>query len=261
MLQNCDLAESNYEVTTTVRDFFLACKTWQDCFDKMKAARSSREQKKTDGQDDLNMPVVYSDLNPYIENVIMVDGLDEQGTAINTNEMESLRLAILTYLTTSLPCVALGTLRHGEDGWKDSASLVQANIPVLYIDVRNHDNYDEACKSIPKIDASGSKTMMSLDERMKVVKKIHSAMETDCSMEWDELSNVDKYDVLDVCRIAFMHTAYHTAIELKEDVKPIHAHNAIQIHEAIKQLKRDHQSSDDANAEVRFYLNKVALDD
>jgi hypothetical protein len=80
----------------------------------------------------------YSDLNPYIQNIIMVDGVnDEAGeSTFCIKQMENLRMLILSHFMTTLPCVAIGTLRQGKDGWKDSACLVQKNVPVLYIDVR-----------------------------------------------------------------------------------------------------------------------------
>ncbi len=65
----------------------------------------------------------------------MVDGLDDRG-GVCRKQLEDLRLTILSHLMATLPCVAIGTLRHGNDGWKESASLVQSKIPVLYIDVR-----------------------------------------------------------------------------------------------------------------------------
>ncbi len=81
---------------------------------------------------------IFSDLNPYIQNIIMVDGVngDSKEATLCIEKMENLRMLILSHFMTTLPCVAIGTLRQGKDGWKDSACLVQKNVPVLYIDVR-----------------------------------------------------------------------------------------------------------------------------
>jgi hypothetical protein len=151
----------------------------------------------------------------------MVDGLDEDDDGVikgfSTMQLENLRLMILSHLMTSLPCVAIGTLRHGsKDGWKDSASLVQTNIPVLYIDVRRRPSFE---------------SHLSPDELLEAATK-------HCSQEWDSIASSGRLDVLDVCRMAFWHGICQNAAGRSiPGESRITINAAISIHDAITQAK------------------------
>jgi hypothetical protein len=151
----------------------------------------------------------------------MVDGLDEDDDGVikgfSTVHLENLRLMILSHLMTSLPCVAIGTLRHGsEDGWKDSASLVQTNIPVLYIDVRKRPSFG---------------SHLSPDELLEAATK-------HCHQEWESIACSGRLDVLDVCRMAYWHSICQSATGRSiTGESRITVNAAISIHDAIAQAK------------------------
>jgi hypothetical protein len=189
MVQNCrdeDKDETPQKEMTTTFEFYKSSQAWQDRFKKI--VHAADENKATDPGSKNKR--IFPDLNPYIQNVIMVDGLDENDKGevkISNVQLERLRLLILTHLKTSLPCVAIGTLRHGnKDGWKDSASLVQAEIPVLYIDVRKRQTYDSC---------------LSHDKLLEAAKAHYK-------QEWDTMAKAETFDVLDVCRMAFFHSIF-----------------------------------------------------
>jgi hypothetical protein len=172
---------------------------------------------------------ICPDLNPYIQNLIMVDGVDEVEDTICTKHMEKLRMLILSYFIATLPCVAIGTLRHGQDGWKDSTCLVQKSIPVLYIDIRERppDLSEEMIKLRRKVEEKKAnwKEMDECEEMEKAKKeepkpeedppgsknpglKLFEITQKYCDQEWEWLACHKRYDVLDVCRIAFWHSIW-----------------------------------------------------
>jgi hypothetical protein len=182
----------------------------------------AKEENKEDaqGDDDTTARYYYKDLNPYIQNVIMVDGIEEILEAngdptvkLSTTQLEHIQLAILSYLTTSLPSVAIGTLRHGTDGWKDSASLVEANIPVLFLDVRN------------PVDFEGENDAEKLIEKAKQVYDGNRK----------EIEKCGRLDVLDTCRMAYYHRVWQKAKMLMVGETP--SEDVVTIHNAIKLLE------------------------
>jgi hypothetical protein len=235
MIQNCHDSgpgTPNHEDTTTYQ-FFNASPAWQDRFEKIKYAAALQAAKTKYQADETR---IFPDLNPFIQNVIMVDGLDEDDDGVvkgfSTMQLESLRLMILSHLMTSLPCVAIGTLRHGStDGWKDSASLVQTNIPVLYIDVRRRPSFE---------------SHLSPDELLEAAKK-------HCNQEWESIASSGRLDVLDVCRMAFWHSVCQSATgRSTAGESRITVNSALSIHDAITQAK---------NTRVREESNLQVLSD
>jgi hypothetical protein len=227
---------------------------------------------------------IYADLNPYIQNVIMVDGLDEdKGCSLSPKPLETLRLMILTHLMTLFPCVAIGTLRHGKDGWKDSASLVKADIPVLYIDVRQH----SPSKRLP---AEHANPVRQKTETVKKIGELKSLLSTysnreaayqlstafpeeedkDNNLEWESfpiterkekaaqliktamthkeneskcIKESGRVDVLDACRMAYWHSICHRAETL---INGNQKSKTFSIYEAISILENEKM-----NEEVR----------
>ena len=211
----------NHEDTTTFQ-FFGASPAWQDRFGKILEA-AARQASRTSASADESR--IFPDLNPFIQNVIMVDGLDEDDSGLvkgfSTAQLDALRRMILSHLQTTLPCVAIGTLRHGDrDGWKDAASLVQDNIPVLYVDARPRPTFEPSLSA----DALLAKTKAYL------------------SQEWESIKGSGRLDVLDVCRMAFWHTTYQ-AMLCKLAAKPgskdpqLPAHTLLSICDAIVQAR------------------------
>jgi hypothetical protein len=213
------------------------------------------------------------DLNPYIQNVIMVDGLDEvpnhrrpggdcagqptaQGQTTSTSgteagngsskakaaagdeaeavdfrvslqHLEDLQLAILTHLTAELPSVAIGTLRHGRDGWKDAASIVVSSTPVLYLDVRRRPPARDAKRLDDKEDNE------SLAARILYEAKLYR------DAEWTVIRRNGRLDVLDVSRMAFWHMKWKEAMSLAQGGRDVKA--TVQLHEAIRLAKEENQ--------------------
>jgi hypothetical protein len=244
MVQNCHDSgpgTPNHEETTTFQ-FFSASPAWQDRFEKIKLA-AALQAAKTKFQSEETR--IFPDLNPYIQNVIMVDGLDEDDDGVikgfSTVQLESLRLMILSHLMTSLPCVAIGTLRHGsKDGWKDSASLVQSNIPVLYVDVKQRPSFE---------------SLSSPDELIEAAKKY-------CNEDWESVASSGRLDVLDACRTAFWHTiCQRVSNQSIPGESRITINSAVSIHDAITQAKNTRVNEENylQVLALAFILHKLAF--
>ena len=222
----------NHEDTTTFQ-FFSASPAWQDRFDRIKLAAKLQAKRTSDANEGAR---IFPDLNPYIPNVIMVDGLEEDESGMvkgfSTIQLDSLRLMILSHLMASLPCMAIGTLRHGDkDGWKDSASLVQSNIPVLYLDVRQR----PAIVTDPGLTADRlfQEAKKSLDE------------------DWEAIARSGRLDVLDVCRMAFWHSVCQAMMsKLLSDGPRPSTDNLLSICDAIDQAKKTSRVMEDSTLPV-----------
>ena len=200
---------------STVRAFFKACKPWQDSLKKLPEPTAQKAVPKQNIEPEKSCCSKESkqkDLNPHIRNIIMVDD-------INRTQLENLQRIILTHLTTAHPSVAIGTLRHGIDGWKESASLVQRKIPVLYIDVRQR---QEATK----------KDLPAEPDEDAAKKLITSAKEHSVKV-WHSIKERGKLDVLDVCRMAYFHSIWLDAKTLSKSWVPV-SDFSISIHDAIR---------------------------
>lgn len=278
------------EWTSLVYDYYQACPTWMDRFEKINSAASKNKTQE--------LSESFPDLNPHIQNVIMVDGLKEIGNELElcTMQLEDLRLTILSHLMATLPCIAVGTLRHGIEGWKDSASLVQSKIPVLYIDIRQENRKFWLCKinelekgknpsvkkyksakkvSYAEQSVSPIKDLLvdekkpaqnSDDESDKLSggqeafakKLVEDALNHCRSVVWQGLQQNEqhRFDILDVCRTAFLHSIYKLATKICTASSGLDSqlcrgnYQPRSIHQAIEQEKKRKQLNQDQNAQV-----------
>jgi hypothetical protein len=164
-------------------------------------------------------------------------------------QLDSLRLMILSYLMASLPCMAIGTLRHGDrDGWKDSASLVQSNIPVLYLDVRQRKPFDDF--------DSETDPGLTADQLLQKAKKC-------LDQEWGAIAAAGRLDVLDVCRMSFWHSVCQSMMaKLVSGGPRPSTETSLSICDAIEQAKKTNRVIEESTLPVRvlsFLRRKAAF--
>jgi hypothetical protein len=120
----------------------------------------------------------------------LFDGVDQESQGIlglTSRPLEKLQFLMFEHFHARIPCIACGTLGQStRDQWKDTATLVEAGIPVIYIDIRPRGllNYDQ-----------------SLETLWENVKAANLA-------SMSAMLGLGRPDVLDTCRLSYFHSVF-----------------------------------------------------
>ncbi|MAJ97152.1 MAG: hypothetical protein CMI56_00870 [Parcubacteria group bacterium] len=171
-------------------DIFNQCDQWKK--DKIRINRAYHNVYTL--KEDPELADTY-DLNPYLENIVIVDGVH---VPPNKNEKlradggpkASLETAVIDTLTKQVPAVGMGTLVHGLNSMNKNfiLGLMQRNVPMMMLDMRIR---PDVSKYVEK------------GERFQALKV---AIEKDTEERLALISGTgDRVDNLDACRLSFMH--------------------------------------------------------
>jgi hypothetical protein len=207
-----------HHADSTAHQLFKLCPAWQER--RLKIMQAARNQNR--GALNTMNRKMFADLNPDIPNIVLFDGVDEDSQGINgltTEPLAQLQSLILGYFHAQMPCIAFGSLRRStNDQWKEAATLVEAGIPVLYIDIRNRTQQDY------------NQSLGSIWERVNGENLAY--LET--------LLRSGRLDVLNTCRLSYFHSVF-TRARLGEDQGTRSRSNTgrISIFSAIKMLQSE----------------------
>ena len=168
---------------------------------------------------------IFADLNPDIPNIVLIDGVDEDDQVIRgltTKPLARLQSLILGYFHAQMPCIACGSLRHStRDQWNEAATLVEAKIPVIYIDIRRRKQLDK------------EQSLRSIWEIVKGESRSY----------FEALLRSGRLDVLNTCKFSYFHSVF-TREDPSARHPPITVTNGMPIYEAIEMLKSEFQEED-----------------
>jgi hypothetical protein len=205
-----------HHADSTAHQLFKLCPAWQER--RLKIMEAARIQNR--GALNTMNSKMFADLNPDIPNIVLFDGVDEDSQGINgltTEPLAQLQSLILGYFHAQMPCIAFGSLRHStRDQWKEAATLVEAGIPVVYVDIRSRTQQDY------------SQSLGSIWE--KVNGENLAYLET--------LSRSGRLDVLNTCRLSYFHSVFTRARE-DQGARSRSNTGRISIYSAIKMLQSE----------------------
>ena len=212
---------SPHHADSTTHQLFKLCPDWQKRCSKITEAARIQNRR---APHTVNRKI-FADLNPDIPNIALFDGVDEDGQEIRgltTKPLAQLQALILGYFHARMPCIACGSLRHStRDQWKGAATLVEADIPVIYIDLRNRMqlDYNQSLESIWE----------------KVNGENLAYLET--------LLRSGRLDVLNTCRLSYFHSNFTRKVRAREEQGARLRRNTdgMSICEAIKMLQSESQ--------------------
>ena len=286
-------AESDTSVTS---HFYKASKSWSMQMQKIKQAKKIAEESKRVPRDEddvgvdklggmeLGDPYITFDLNPNLNNVIIVDCvLEKHGKimGIDAGPMAGLRIQLMDHLSSKYALVAFGTMHclGGYAGLKLAGSWMQLNIPVLLLDVRiqkerpglpdevtdfqaptNEHEANQLYEKLKRCDSKAIETVNTTpgEGEKSIFDKVALAL-FEIARRHDEayaqrLMEAGKADIYEVCRLAYFHSLF-----FQKDSKP-QGNERMSLYERILAEEKDLQAAsvDVAGKFMNLLQNKVA---
>jgi hypothetical protein len=292
-LKTCSLYEEDPSASAkySVLDFYASCEQWRERLEDIKKAHDPKRSAKNKAAADSvqcedkaqkqtgaeTQGPTLSDLNPYIQNVIIVDGLEEvsnqrkgdnverHGSVQSSNVGDLDRQDVAGSTSTARDVSETGdfrvSLQHMQELQLGILTHLTTELPSVAIGTlrSGKDGFKTAASivvsstpvlyldvrrrppvKLPVQDAA-SRAQLREPERLKIAEQILKEAKIYREVEWTAIKDSKRLDVLDTSRMAFWHMKWKEALSIVEKTSE---NKAMVLHQAIKLAEKDLPTKD-----------------